>query len=150
MVRSGPFWEAAQGRSPLPPAAATLGFELIDADEERGTIEVAFLATDSFVTPVGDVLGGFLAAMLYDTVGPCVIATLPPDQFIETLDLQVRFLAPVFPGRITGRGRILHRHGNIADVEASLHDDRGGELATASATIRIVSFAERVARVSRT
>jgi hypothetical protein len=30
--RSGPFWEGIEGRAPMPPAAATLGLELIDAD----------------------------------------------------------------------------------------------------------------------
>jgi hypothetical protein len=39
------------GRSPLPPAAATLGLELIDADVEYGTMEVALVATEDFVAP---------------------------------------------------------------------------------------------------
>jgi hypothetical protein len=30
--RTGPFWDSVAGREPLPPAAATLGFELVDAD----------------------------------------------------------------------------------------------------------------------
>ncbi len=61
--RSGPFWEAAEGRAPLPHAAATLGLEFVGANVEQGTIELAFTATDAFTTPMGDVLGGFLAAM---------------------------------------------------------------------------------------
>ncbi len=32
---------------------------------------------------MGDVLGGFLAAMLFDTVGPALLATLGPSQFIS-------------------------------------------------------------------
>jgi hypothetical protein len=32
------------------------------------TIEVGFAATEDFTTLLGEVLGGFLAAMLYDTV----------------------------------------------------------------------------------
>ena len=52
-TRSGPFWEAAQGRAPLPRAAATLGFELQDADPDAGTIEVAFTATEDFTNPGG-------------------------------------------------------------------------------------------------
>lgn len=47
--RSGPFWDAAQGGAPLPCAAATLGFEFLDADVGRGTIQIAFAATDDFV-----------------------------------------------------------------------------------------------------
>jgi hypothetical protein len=41
--RSGPFWDGVEGRAPMPRAAATLGFEFIEADVEAGTIELAFL-----------------------------------------------------------------------------------------------------------
>ena len=77
MSRSGPFWDAIDGRGPMPRAAATLGFELIHADVERGAIEIAFRATEDFTNPTGNVLGGFLAAMLYDTVGPALLGTAP-------------------------------------------------------------------------
>jgi uncharacterized protein (TIGR00369 family) len=106
--RSGPFWDAVEGRAPLPPAAATLGLELIAADVGNGTIEVAFAATEAFTTPMGDVLGGFLAAILYDTVGPALLATLEPGQFISTLDLKASSLRPAFPGRLVGKGRVVH------------------------------------------
>jgi acyl-coenzyme A thioesterase PaaI-like protein len=53
----------------VPPAAATLGFEFVDADVEAGTIELAFTAREAFTNPSGNVLGGFVAAMLYDPAG---------------------------------------------------------------------------------
>jgi len=136
--RTGVFWDAVEGRAPLPPAAATLGLELIAADVERGTIELAFTATTRFTTPKGEVLGGFLAAMLYDTVGPCLLATLDAGQFISTLGLNARFLRPAFPGRLVGKGRVVQRDGDIALVEASLLDSNGAVVATADATIRVV------------
>jgi uncharacterized protein (TIGR00369 family) len=101
--QSGPFWDGVEGRAPIPPAAATLGFEFIDADVEAGTIEVAFAATEAFTNPAGNVLGAFLAAMLFDTVGPALLATLEPDQFQSTLQLNVSFLRPVRPGRLAGK-----------------------------------------------
>ena len=61
--RSGPFWDAIEGRAPVPRAAATLGFEFISADVENGTIELAFAATEDFTNPAGNVLGAFQAAM---------------------------------------------------------------------------------------
>ena len=147
--RTGPFWDAALGRSPLPRAAATLGLQVIDAEIDNGTIELAFMASDDFITPMGDVLGGFLAAMLYDTVGPCLLAGLPSDQFIETLNLSTHFLRPVLPGRISATGRIVHREGDLAFLEATLYNQAGEAIAVATSTIRIVGFAERAARVGR-
>ena len=85
--RSGPFWDAIEGKGPMPRAAATLGFEFIDADTDQGTIEIAFAATEAFTNPTGNVLGAFVGAMLYDTVGPALLSTLQPDQFQSTLGL---------------------------------------------------------------
>src|SRR5260221_12625815 len=107
--RSGPFWDGAHGRTPMPPAAATLGLQFIDIDAGRGTIELAFEATKDFTNPTGNVLGAFLVAMLYDTVGPALLATLNADQFQSTRDCNVRFLCMFFPCRIVVKGRVAHR-----------------------------------------
>jgi uncharacterized protein (TIGR00369 family) len=118
--RSGPFWDGVEGRAPLPPAAATLGLEVIDVDADEGTIELSFTAIEDFTNPAGNVLGAFVAAMLYDTVGPALLATLEPDQFQSTVDMHVTFLRPVRPGKVRGRGRVVHRVGDTAFLEASL------------------------------
>ncbi|HEU5419131.1 MAG TPA: phenylacetic acid degradation protein, partial [Streptosporangiaceae bacterium] len=90
--RTGQFWDAVEGRAPPPPAAVTLGLEAIEADGDNGVAVVTFAATESFTNPAGEVLGAFLAAMLYDTVGPALLATLRPDQFQATAQLNVAFL----------------------------------------------------------
>jgi len=138
--RSGPFWDGVEGRAPIPPAAATLGFEFVEADVEAGTIEVAFAATEAFTNPAGNVLGAFVAAMLYDTVGPALLAALAPDQFQSTRQLNVTFLRAVRPGRVTGRGRILHRDADLAFLEASLTDAGGAVMATATATAQVIAL----------
>ena len=139
--RTGPFWDGVHGRTPLPPAAATLGLQFIEIDPEKGTIELAFEATKDFINPMGNVLGAYLAAMLYDTVGPALLATLNADQFQSTLDINVRFLRAVRPGRIVGQGRVVHRAGDIAFLEASLHDANNGTIAVATATARVIPLA---------
>ena len=136
--RSGPFWDAIEGKGPMPRAAATLGFEFIDADTDQGTIEIAFAASEAFTNPTGNVLGAFVAAMLYDTVGPALLSTLQPDQFQSTLGLNVNFLRPVRPGRVIGKGRVVHRDGDLASLEASLLDSDGTLIATATATARVI------------
>jgi uncharacterized protein (TIGR00369 family) len=140
--RSGPFWDGVEGRAPIPPAAATLGFEFIDADVEAATIEVAFAATEAFTNPVGNVLGAFLAAMLFDTVGPALLATLESDQFQSTLQLNVSFLRPVRPGRLVGKGRVVHRDEDLVFLEASLLDTGTAVVATATATARVIPLSQ--------
>jgi uncharacterized protein (TIGR00369 family) len=136
--RSGPFWDSVTGRAPLPPAAATLGLQFTDADVDAGTIELAFEARHDFTNPSGNVLGAYVAAMLYDTVGPALLATLRPDQFQATHDITVHFLRPVRPGRMVGKGRVVRRDGDLAHVEASLIRDDGETAATATATATVI------------
>jgi uncharacterized protein (TIGR00369 family) len=138
--RSGPFWDGIEGRAPIPPAAATLGFAFVDADVDAGTIEVAFAATEGFTNPAGNLLGAFQAAMPYDTVGPALLATLEPDQFQSTLQVNVNFLRPVRPGRLVGKGRVVHRDGDLVFLEASLFDTDAAVIATATATARVIAL----------
>jgi uncharacterized protein (TIGR00369 family) len=123
----------------LPRAAATLGLELVSADADKGTIDLTFTATEDFTTPTGEVLGGFLAAMLYDTVGPALLATLEPDQFISTIERKTSFLQPAYPGRILGHGRVVYRDGDLAFLEAWLTSPDGETIATATATLRVIA-----------
>jgi uncharacterized protein (TIGR00369 family) len=110
----------------------------VDADPDAGWIEVAFTATDAFTKPMGDVLGGFLAAMVFDTVGPALLATLGSDEFQSTLELKASFLRPTRPGRLVGRGRVVHREGQLAFLDATLAD-AAGTVATGTATARVTT-----------
>ena len=71
-----------------PDAAATLGWQLSWVAPERGEIEVVFDARDCFANPMGNVQGGFLAAMLDDTLGPALAATLDDGEFAPTVELK--------------------------------------------------------------
>lgn len=141
MTREGAFWDVVAGRAEPPPAAKLLGFELVAVDPEAGTAEVAFHAREEFLNPEGVVQGGFLAAMLDDTLGPALVATLPAGQFAPTLDLHVQFLRPARPGRIIGRGRVVKRGRDVAFMSGELLSAEGTELAVATATARIRSMA---------
>ncbi|HZE32783.1 MAG TPA: PaaI family thioesterase [Actinoallomurus sp.] len=135
--RRGLFWDTMAGRVAPPPAARTLGWELVAVEPERGTIEVAFDAGERFVNPAGVIQGGFLAAMLDDTLGPALVATLPEGQFAPTLDLHVQFLRPARPGRLVGHGRVVHRGTQVCFLSGELTDADGRTIAVATATARI-------------
>jgi uncharacterized protein (TIGR00369 family) len=141
--RSGPFWDAVDGRRPMPKAAQTLGLEVLAVDPDAGTIELRFTAVEAWTNPTGNVLGAFVGAMLYDTIGPTLLATLEPDEFQATLQMSTTFVRPVRPGPMTGRGRLLHRTGDIAAVEATLvnPDDRPAAVATATCQVIPLSAA---------
>jgi uncharacterized protein (TIGR00369 family) len=136
--REGFFWDVMEGRRPAPPAAALLGFELVEIDPEQGTLRARFQATAQFLNPIGNVQGGLLAAMLDDTMGPALVATLGPDQFAPTLELKVNFLRPAKPGTLLAEGRVVSKGSSIAFLSGELRDPDGELIATATATARIV------------
>ncbi|MDT7701100.1 MAG: hypothetical protein QOJ30_3425 [Pseudonocardiales bacterium] len=38
------FWDGVEGRAPMPPAAQTLGLEIVAVDPDAGTIDLSFQA----------------------------------------------------------------------------------------------------------
>jgi molybdopterin converting factor subunit 1 len=105
---------------------------------EPGHVRMEFHATEQFLNPAGIVQGGFLTAMLDDTMGPAAIAQLGPGHFTPTLELKVSFLLPAGPGRLVCDGRVVHMGKSVAFLEGSLADDEGNVVATATATARVV------------
>jgi len=126
-----------EGRADPPPAAQLLGFRLVEIDPGRGTIEVSFTATEQFLNPAGTVQGGFLAAMLDDTLGPALVATLGVGEWAPTTDLHVQFLRPAQPGELRGSGRIVRRGRDVAFMAGELRNGDGELVATATATAAI-------------
>jgi uncharacterized protein (TIGR00369 family) len=129
---------------PTPPCAATLGWRLIDADPEEGRIRIGFDGRAEFVNPAGFVQGGFLAAMLDDTMGPAVLVQSGGALFTPTINLNVDFIAPARPGPLTGEGRVVHRGKSIAFLEGSLFDAEGALVARATASARLVAVDKAV------
>ena len=138
--RSGPFWDAVDGRAPLPPVAQLLGWQLESVDPGAGTIVVRYEARHEFTNPMGNIQGGLLAAMLDDTMGPALVATLPPGGFAPTLEMKVTYLEPAVVGPLWGHGRVVKRGGTISFVEADLVDGDGTVIARATATVRMITL----------
>ena len=133
-----PFWAVARGDIPPPPAAKLLGWKVLEAEPGSGRIRVQFEATQDFTNPMGNVQGGFLAAMLDDTLGPALATTFEAQEFAPTLELKVNFVRPAKPGTIYGSGWVVHRGGSVAFLQGELHNAEGDLLATGSATARLV------------
>jgi uncharacterized protein (TIGR00369 family) len=135
--RRGFLWDAINGKVPPSPAASLMGWNLRAIDPDVGTIEVGFSMDERFTNPVGSIQGGFVAAMLDDTLGPALVATLEPDQFAPTVSLHVQYLAPALVGDFVCHGNIVRRGREIAFLAGYLVDARGTTVATANATAAI-------------
>ena len=126
-------------RLPAPPAAETLGWELIGEDPAAGTIEIAFHPGKAFLNPHGTVQGGFVAAMLDDTMGPALVSKTDGACIPSSIDMNVTFVRAVKPGRVIGKGRVVSQGKTIAFLEGELFDEQGNLLARATSSARIVT-----------
>jgi uncharacterized protein (TIGR00369 family) len=89
---------------------------------------------------VGLVHGGLTASLIDIAGGGAVMTLLKPGERLLTTDIALRFLnaAPVDSGRLTARGRIVHRDARKAVVEVRVSDaaDRTLALGTVGVSIR--------------
>jgi acyl-coenzyme A thioesterase PaaI-like protein len=95
---------------------------------------------ESTTSLVGFNQGGFLAAMLYDTMAPALTTALNDNQFDPTLALKTTFIAPAKVGEIYEHGPVVFKGCSVCVVEGELTQD--GKLvarSTATALIRRIS-----------
>jgi len=123
---------------PAPPCARLLGWQMLAARPKEGWIKVGFDARWEFTNPAGYIQGGFLAAMLDDTMGPAVFVMSGGRLYSPTIDMHVSFLKPARPGRLVGEGRVVQLGKSIAFVEATLSDATGEPVARATCSARLV------------
>jgi uncharacterized protein (TIGR00369 family) len=129
------FQEMIDGRRPLPRCMETLRGRILEAAE--GYFRIEYTAGEEQYNPVNVVQGGFLAAMLDDTLGPAIATTLAADEFHSTLDLHVQFLRAATAGTLIGEGRVTSRSRSVATAEGTLKTTDGKEVARAIATSMI-------------
>ena len=128
----------ALDRLPMPPCARLLGWHVIDARPADGWIRMGFEGRPEFLNPAGFIQGGFLAAMLDDTMGPAVFAHTEGALYTATIDMNVAFLKPARVGPLFGEGQVVQLGKTIGFVEARLMDASGDVLARATASVRLV------------
>ena len=133
---------------PAPPCARLLGWKVLAAKPKEGWIKVGFDARWEFTNPAGYVQGGFLAAMLDDTMGPAVFVHTEGRFFPPTIDMHISFLTPTRPGRLVGEGRVVQLGKSIAFIEGVLFDAAGTPVARATATARLVAAEAALAEVA--
>jgi uncharacterized protein (TIGR00369 family) len=127
---------------PAPPCAVLLGWDLIEVKPEAGWIRIAFDGKREFCNPAGYIQGGFLAAMLDDTMGPAVFAMTKGEWYTATIDMNVSYLAPAKVGKLFGEATVVQLGKTIAFLEGKLMDSDGTLLARATSSARLVATAK--------
>ena len=117
-----------------PPATETLGFQMVRVDQAKMEIEVDFIGREAFTNPAGLIQGGFLMAMLDETMSVSGVIASNMTAFLPTLEMKTTFLRPARPGPLKCVGRVVKWGRAIAFLEGELYDAEGKLLAKASST----------------
>ncbi|MEM9054554.1 MAG: PaaI family thioesterase [Pseudomonadota bacterium] len=120
-----------------PPAPKHLGWKLLDFDTEKGWIKLGFTPKPQFLNFGGTVQGGFITAMLDDTLGPSAIIKAQKPILTQTIDLHVHFMRPVFLKPITTEGICTRLGRSIAYTEANLFNEDGELCARATSSAKV-------------
>jgi uncharacterized protein (TIGR00369 family) len=120
--------------STYPPCARHLRFELIDYSIEAGWAEVAFSPRPEFANPAGAVQGGFVCAMLDDTMSFAASLSRRFEVIVPTLQTSVSYLRPTPIARVIARGEVLRFGASSVVMQGTLRDAEGQMLALATAT----------------
>ena len=123
---------------PAPSCAVLLGWHVVDVRPADGWIRVGFQARPEFRNPAGFIQGGFLAAMLDDTMGPAIFTHTEGKLYSATIDMTVSYLAPAKVGPLFGEGQVIQLGKTVGFVEARLMDAQGVMVARSSSSVRLV------------
>jgi len=127
--------------SPAAPAAAKhLGFEFQDADTARGWIKIKFNPKPEFLNPAGVIQGGFLMAMLDDTMGPAVLVKSGGKYMSSSIDLHAHYLRPVRLGPVFCEAEVTQLGRSVAYLESKLFDERGRLCVRATSSAMLMKF----------
>lgn len=128
------------GRLPIPPIAALLGFH--PAEVERG--RAVFIATPDarHYNPIGSVHGGYTATLLDSCMACAVHSRLKAGQGYTTVEIKVNYVRQLTAdtGEVRAEGKVIHFGRQIASAEGRLTDARGRLLAHATTTCLVFSF----------
>ena len=123
-----------QNAKKRPPATELLGFTVTRIDQAAMEIEAAFDARAEFTNPSGHVQGGFLTAMLDETMSVAGVVASGMTAYLPTLEMKTSFLRPVRPGQVTCVGKVVKWGRSIAFLAGELYDQEGRLAATATST----------------
>ncbi|MFC7176671.1 PaaI family thioesterase [Halosegnis marinus] len=110
-----------------PPIGALLGFEPVAM--EPGSVTLEMEASPRFANPMGTLHGGVLCDLGDAAMGYSYASTLSEEESFTTLELDVKFLKPVWKGTLRAEGNVVKGGRTVGLVECDVTDAEGSLVA---------------------
>lgn len=103
-----------------PPVGRLVGFEMVDIGD--GSSQITFEPGSEHANPMGTLHGGILCDVGDAAMGTAVASTLSPGESFTTLELDTKYLKPVWDGHLTARGEVVKRNRRTALADCRITD----------------------------
>jgi uncharacterized protein (TIGR00369 family) len=111
-----------------PPAIAKLvGMEIVSIDLGHSVFELQ--AEPRHANPMGTLHGGILCDLADLAIGAAMATSLEDDETFTSLDLNVKFLKPVWRSRIRATAHLVKRTRSLGLLECDVTDEAGSLVA---------------------
>jgi uncharacterized protein (TIGR00369 family) len=118
-----------------------LGFEVEEAKRDYARMRVPF--RPEFNQPAGVMHGGVIMSLIDTVVVPVIGSAYDEPREIFTIDLSVRFIAPIVSEDAIAEGWVVKRGRSIVFLEAEVRTDSGVLAATGSLVYKVSSKTQR-------
>jgi uncharacterized protein (TIGR00369 family) len=116
------------------PFVEHLGFSL--EKFEDGQSEIVYEAKPEHLNSFGVTHGGACMTLL-DVTMAAAARSAQPDMGVVTIEMKTTFMQPA-RGKLTGKGRLMHRTATMAFTEATIYDAENKPCAHATGTFKYV------------
>ena len=125
------------------PCSAWLGQELLEIDSETGFARIAYALGEQQFNRFGALHGGAIACVMDDVLAVAAGLVLNWGEIAPTLEMKVSYLSQGAAGRHIAEARVLKRGRQINFLDATLANESGKLIATATATIMIAAMKKK-------
>lgn len=116
------------------PFVTHLGFDLMLF--EGGHSQIDYLPRPEHLNSFHVTHGGALMTLLDVTMATAARSVLP-EMGVVTIEMKTSFMQPA-RGKLSGKGRLMHRTATMAFTEATIYDEEGRACAHATGTFKYV------------
>lgn len=120
-----------------PPSFTSMKGEILDFDDQAGTLSARYPILESQLNPFNVLQGGFLAAAVDNTFGPLSLLVAPPS-VTRHMELTYSRPATLKLGYIVVNARLTTVNERQIELSAEILDPQGNRLARAQATHWII------------
>lgn len=112
-----------------------LGFTMTKGD---GTARAHLVCDERHLNPHGTVHGAVVFALVDTAMGAATMSVLDEASLCATIEIQLRYLAPVFGGELTAEVRVVKPGRRVVHLAADVVDGQGRLVSTASGSFAVL------------